>query len=164
MYKLKPCIGNVVKPHKSLNQLKFSFIIFFLLYPVNYLSSSTMAGSSDSAPASFIHTSSETGRLLSSATKCNSNEIDFDVSLPSPYSKSYLFELVITDKTHYRRFLYISLTLAFVVLALGLVLHFLPQNNRHHGHSKNLTLALNQAITFFDAQKCKNFPLWICCR
>ncbi|XP_052482536.1 endoglucanase 25 isoform X1 [Gossypium raimondii] len=117
-----------------------------------------MPCSSNSAPVSSIHTSSETGRLLPSATKCNSKEIDLDVSLPSPYPKSYLFELVITDKTHYRRFLYISLTLAFVVLALGLVPHFLPQNNRHHGHSKNLTLALNQAITFFDAQKSGSYP------
>ncbi|XVE95648.1 hypothetical protein REPUB_Repub02eG0116600 [Reevesia pubescens] len=82
---------------------------------------------------------------------------DYD-SLPSNYSKSYDYELVITDKTHYKRFLYISLTVALVILALGLVLHFLPHKNHHHGPSKNLTLAVNQAITFFDAQKSGNYP------
>ncbi|XVE55196.1 hypothetical protein DITRI_Ditri03aG0140200 [Diplodiscus trichospermus] len=132
-----------------------------------------MTGSSSSEPTAakypvmFVHTSSEANRLLPSASKWNSSELDLNVqprystgyhSLPSQFSKSYDYELVITDKTHYKRFLYISLTLAFIILALGLVLHFLPHKNHHHGPSKNLTLAVNQAITFFDAQKSGNYP------
>ncbi|XWS25007.1 hypothetical protein CRYUN_Cryun27aG0033700 [Craigia yunnanensis] len=102
-----------------------------------------------------------TDRLLPSASKWNSIELDFNVLprsstgyafLPSQLSNSYDYEFVITDKIHYKRFLYISLTVALVILALGLVLHFLPHKNHHHEPSKNLTLAVNQAITFFDAQ------------
>ncbi|XP_007019419.2 PREDICTED: endoglucanase 25 [Theobroma cacao] len=129
--------------------------------------SSTSASDADKYSATYVHTISEAGRLLPSASKWNSIELDFKVlpqsstgydSLPSSYSKSYDYELVITDKTHYKRFLYISSTVAFLILALGLVLHFLPRKNHHHESAKNLSLAVNQAITFFDAQKSGNYP------
>ncbi|GLT32183.1 hypothetical protein SLA2020_068690 [Shorea laevis] len=45
-----------------------------------------------------------------------------------------------------------------VITGLILLVHFLPRKNHHHGPSKNLTLALNQALTFFDAQKSGNYP------
>ncbi|KAJ6930775.1 endoglucanase 25-like [Populus alba x Populus x berolinensis] len=35
---------------------------------------------------------------------------------------------------------------------------FLPHKHKHHGKSKNITLALNQALMFFDAQKSGNYP------
>ncbi|XVF39121.1 hypothetical protein PTKIN_Ptkin01aG0010100 [Pterospermum kingtungense] len=124
-----------------------------------------MIGSSISAekyPARFVHTSPESDRLLPCTSQGKSIELDvlttgFD-SLPPKFSKSYDYELVIADRTHYKRFVYISLTIAVLILALGLVLHFLPHKNHHHGPSKNLTLAVNQAITFFDAQKSGNYP------
>ncbi|KAE8718623.1 Glycolipid transfer protein 2, putative isoform 1 [Hibiscus syriacus] len=105
--------------------------------------------------STYAEKHSETSSFLPSASKWNS---ELDVSLPSPYSKSYDFELLIADKTHYKRFLYISFALAFLVLTLGLVLHFLPQKNHHHRHSNNLTLAVNRALTFFDAQKSGSYP------
>ncbi|GMI77087.1 DEFECTIVE CYTOKINESIS, glycosyl hydrolase 9A1, KORRIGAN, RADIALLY SWOLLEN 2 [Hibiscus trionum] len=115
-----------------------------------------MAGSSRTVGEAGKH--SDTCKLLPSASKWNSLESDLNVSLPSPYSKSYDFELVIADKTHYKRFLCISFALSFLVLALGLVLHFLPHKNHHHPHSNNLTLAVNRALTFFDAQKSGSYP------
>ncbi|KAK8632941.1 hypothetical protein V6N13_073319 [Hibiscus sabdariffa] len=110
-----------------------------------------MAGSSTSVSVADAQKHSETCKLVPS-------EFDLDVSLPSPYSKSYDFELVISDKTHYKRFLYASFALAFLVLSLALVLHFLPHKNHHHRHSNNLTLAVNRALTFFDAQKSGSYP------
>ncbi|KAK8538835.1 hypothetical protein V6N12_034542 [Hibiscus sabdariffa] len=115
-----------------------------------------MAGSSTTVADAQKH--SETCKLVPSASKWNSSEFDLDVSLPSPYSKSYDFELVISDKTHYKRFLYVSFALAFLVLSLGLVLRFLPHKNHHHRQSNNLTLAVNRALTFFDAQKSGSYP------
>ncbi|OMO67059.1 Glycoside hydrolase, family 9 [Corchorus olitorius] len=127
----------------------------------------SMANDAERQSVRFVHTISEAGRLLPSASKWNSIQLNLDVlpqssigydSLPSHLSKSYDYKLVITDKSHYKRFLYISLTLALLILALGLLLHFLPHKNHHHGASKNLTVAVNQAITFFDAQKSGVYP------
>ncbi|KAL5560403.1 hypothetical protein UlMin_036614 [Ulmus minor] len=118
-------------------------------------------------PVRFVHTISEAGRLLPSSSRWNSIEVDFKLgpqsstgydSLPSRYSKSYVYDLVITDRKHFKRFLYISGSVAFLVLALILVVHFVPRKHEHHGHSKNLTLAVNQALTFFDAQKSGPYP------
>ena len=112
---------------------------------------------------SYVHSINEAGRLLPSASRWNSIEIDYNAfpkssieydSLPSPYSKSVEFNLVITDKTHLKRFVYISIFLVLAILALVLLLHFLAPKHGHHGSSKNLTLAINQALTFFEAQKC----------
>ncbi|GKV31028.1 hypothetical protein SLEP1_g39772 [Rubroshorea leprosula] len=49
-------------------------------------------------------------------------------------------------------------TLALAVTELILLVHFLRHKHHHHGPSKNLTLALNQALIFFDAQKSRNYP------
>ncbi|KAI5330452.1 hypothetical protein L3X38_029850 [Prunus dulcis] len=120
----------------------------------------------DSEPVRFVHTS-EARRLLPSASRWNSIEIDFNLlpqstmandSIPSQYSKSYQYNLVITDKKYFKRCLYISVSTVFLILALLLLLHFLPSEHHHDRPSKNLTLALNQALTFFDAQKSGVYP------
>jgi endoglucanase len=117
----------------------------------------------DHQPVRFVHTISEAGRLLPSASQWNSIELDFHLapqsnttydSLPSRYSKSFDYELVITDKKYFKRFVYVSIVIVFVVLAIVLLVQFLPHKHKHHGKSKNITLALNQALMFFDAQKC----------
>ena len=114
-------------------------------------------------PVEFVHTISEAGRLLPSASRWNSKELEFSLyaqsssaydSIPPRFAKLVDYDLVITDKKHFKRFLYISVSVVFLILALILLLHFLPRKNKHHGPSKNLTLAVNQALTFFDAQKC----------
>ncbi|KAM1129640.1 hypothetical protein ACFX15_038781 [Malus domestica] len=78
------------------------------------------------------------------------------LSTPSPYE----FNLVITDKNYFKRCLYSSASIRFLVLALILLVTILPnalQNNHRHP-SKNHTLALNQALAFFDAQKSGVYP------
>ncbi|KAI5589364.1 hypothetical protein BDE02_05G157600 [Populus trichocarpa] len=121
----------------------------------------------DHQPVRFVHTISEAGRLLPSASQWNSIELDFHLapqsnttydSLPSRYSKSFDYELVITDKKYFKRFVYVSILIVFVVLAIVLLVQFLPHKHKHHGKSKNITLALNQALMFFDAQKSGNYP------
>lgn len=117
-------------------------------------------------PLAFVHTISGAGQLLPSSSHWNSIEIDFNIlpqsnapsryeSLPSRFSKSYDYNLIVTDKTHLRRCVYVTASI-FIVIALSFVLlHFVPLH-KHHQHSsvKNLTLAVNQALVFFDAQKC----------
>jgi endoglucanase len=120
------------------------------------LGSSTKTSSPDHTdnPVRFVHTISEAGRLLPSASRWNSIEIDFNLipqsataydSLPSRYSKSVDYDLIITD---------ISVSIALAILLLVLLIHFLPHKHAHNASSQNLTLAVNQALTFFDAQKC----------
>ncbi|KAH9757455.1 Endoglucanase 10 [Citrus sinensis] len=115
----------------------------------------------------YVHTISEAGRFLPSASQWNSTEIDFNLapqssnsygSLPSRYSKSFDYDLVITDKAYFKRFLYISALAALLIPALVLLIHFLPHKHHPHSPTKNLTLAVNQALTFFDAQKSGNYP------
>ncbi|KAL6182849.1 hypothetical protein ACLB2K_044261 [Fragaria x ananassa] len=123
--------------------------------------------SADQEPVTYVHTLSEAGRLLPSASRWNSIEIDFNLVpqseiaydvLPSGYSKSYDHNLVIRDRKLFKRCLYISASIVILFLALILLLRFLPHKHHHHGPSKNLTLALNQALTFFDAQKSGTYP------
>lgn len=111
----------------------------------------------------YVHTISEAGRLLPSAGRWSSIELDFNLlprsttgfdSLPSRFSKSIDFNLTITDKQYFKRFLYIAALLLLIIPALVLFLHFFPHKKHHNSSSKNLTLALNQALLFFDAQKC----------
>ncbi|KAL5846293.1 hypothetical protein ACOSQ3_009817 [Xanthoceras sorbifolium] len=118
-------------------------------------------------PVRYAHTVSEAGRLLPSASKWNSIEVGFDMtpqsstpydSLPSRYSKSFDYELVIANREYFKSFVYTSVSIVFLMLLLVLLVHFLPHKHHHHGPSKNLTLALNQALTFFDAQKSGNYP------
>ncbi|KDP43035.1 hypothetical protein JCGZ_25221 [Jatropha curcas] len=129
------------------------------------MSSSSTSGI-EQYPVKYVHSISEAGRLLPSASKWASIELDFHLvpksntacdSLSSQYSKSIEYELVITDKQYFKRFLYISLAIVFLVVAVILLVHFLPQKHKHHRSSKNLTLALNQALMFFDAQKSGNY-------
>ncbi|ESR47658.1 hypothetical protein CICLE_v10003122mg [Citrus x clementina] len=127
----------------------------------------TSASDADMHSVKYVHTISEAGRLLPSASQWNSTEIDFNLapqssnsygSLPSRYSKSFDYDLVITDKAYFKRFLYISASAALLILALVLLIHFLPHKHHPHSPTKNLTLAVNQALTFFDAQKSGNYP------
>nr|QCQ73724.1 endo-(1,4)-beta-D-glucanase [Litchi chinensis] len=116
---------------------------------------------------SYVHTVSGAGRLLPSASKWNSIEFGFNMArqssssydaLPSRYSKSVDYELIITDRKYFKSFIYTSALIVFLMVLLVLLLHFLPHKHHHHRPSKNLTLALNQALTFFDAQKSGNYP------
>lgn len=117
----------------------------------------------ENCSARFFHAISETGRLLPSASRWNSVEIDFNLahksmngydSIPSRFSKSFSYELTITDRKNFKRFVIISVSVAFVILALVLLIKLVPQKHTHHVTPKNLTLALSQALLFFDAQKC----------
>ncbi|KAL6316944.1 hypothetical protein AAG906_024482 [Vitis piasezkii] len=121
----------------------------------------------DCSSVTFVHSINEAGRLLPSASRWNSIAIDYNVlprssiaydSLPSVYSKSVEFNLVVRDKTHLKRFVYISVFLVLAIVALVVLLHFLPHKHGHHGSSKNLTHAINQALTFFEAQKSGYLP------
>ncbi|KAJ0960175.1 hypothetical protein J5N97_002042 [Dioscorea zingiberensis] len=111
----------------------------------------------DVCPYSF-----EAHRLLPSASRWNSIEIDFNLvpqsgitydSLPSSYSKSYDYNIVIRDRKLLKRCLYISASIVSLIFSSNFAATVLPHKHHHHGPSKNLTLALNQALTFFDAQK-----------
>lgn len=124
---------------------------------------SSSASDTNCSSVRYVHSINEAGRLLPSSSRWNSIEIEFNSlprstieydSLPSAYSKSIEFNLFIADKTHLKRFVYISVFLVLAILALVLLLHFLPHKHARNGSSKNLTLAINQAITFFEAQKC----------
>ncbi|KAG8378135.1 hypothetical protein BUALT_Bualt08G0106600 [Buddleja alternifolia] len=86
----------------------------------------------------------------------NSDELD---SLPSRFSKSVDFKLTIGDKTHFKRFVYVSIFILVFVPALILLLLFLTHKKQSDDEPpKNLTLALNQALLFFDAQKSGYLP------
>ncbi|KAA8546532.1 hypothetical protein F0562_002729 [Nyssa sinensis] len=133
------------------------------------LGSPTQTSASDTElhSAMYVHTISEAGRLLPSASRWNSIELDFNLlpqsstgfdSLPSRFSKSVDFNLVITDKKYFKRFIYISVSVFVIITILALLIHFLPRKHNHHGSSNNLTLAINQALVFFDAQKSGPFP------
>lgn len=109
-------------------------------------------------------TASETGRLIHSSNHWNSIELPLKSSsssaaaayesIPSQFSKSVDCNLVITDKNHFHRFIFASLAIIFAIIAVSLLVHFLPQKHKHQGSSINLKLAINQALTFYDAQKC----------
>lgn len=116
-------------------------------------------------PVRYMHTVSEAGRLLPSSSRWNSIALDFKLapksstsydSIPSQFPKSVDYNLVITDKKHFHRFTFITVAIVFAVIAVALLVHFLPQKHKHQGSSINLKLAINQALTFYDAQKCTN--------
>ncbi|KAL8106553.1 hypothetical protein AgCh_023353 [Apium graveolens] len=117
-------------------------------------------------PLAFVHTTiSGAGRLLPSSSHWNSIEIDYNIlpqssgpsgyeSLPSKFSKSYDFNVIVTDKTHLRRCVYATASVFLVIALCFFLLHFVPlHKHRNHRSVKNLTLAVNQALVFFDAQK-----------
>ncbi|KAL2232276.1 UNVERIFIED_CONTAM: Endoglucanase 10 [Sesamum indicum] len=110
----------------------------------------------------FVHTVSGAGRLLPSASRWNSIELDFNLlpqasngydSLPSRFSKSIDFNLTISDKACFKRCVYVSILVVVFVLVLVVLVHFLTHKKQSDGDSKDLRLALSQALLFFDAQK-----------
>ncbi|KAK1361349.1 Endoglucanase [Heracleum sosnowskyi] len=121
-------------------------------------------------PLAFVHTISGAGRLLPSSSHWNSIEIDFNIlpqsnapsgyeSLPSRFSKSYDYNLIVTDKAHLRRCVYVTASIFLAIALCFFLLHFVPLHKHHHrGSVKNLTLAVNQALVFFDAQKSGILP------
>ncbi|XP_051139484.1 endoglucanase 25-like [Andrographis paniculata] len=116
----------------------------------------------------LVQTASDSSRLLRS--RWTSTELDFGLSafdgldsLPSRFPKSVDFHLSIADKHGFKRFIYVAIILVFVVVASILLLHFLNHKQQNGAASKDLTLALRQALLFFDAQKSgdlpENFPI-----
>ncbi|XP_059280111.1 endoglucanase 10-like [Lycium ferocissimum] len=112
----------------------------------------------------YVHTISEAGRLLPSASRWNSIELDFNLlpqsslnenfeSLPSRFSKFVDFNLFVKDKIHFKRFVVVAAFIILIIPSLILLKHFYPPRNNHNGSSHNITLALNKALLFFDAQK-----------
>ncbi|XP_075507795.1 endoglucanase 25-like [Primulina tabacum] len=114
----------------------------------------------------LVH-SSESGRLISSSSRWNSTEVDFSYlsrsvdgfdTLPSRFSKSVDFNLTIGDKGFLRRCVYTMIFMVVFIPVLVLLLRFLIHRNEDDGGPKNLSLALKQALLFFDAQKSGHFP------
>ncbi|KAL5982626.1 hypothetical protein ACLOJK_016701 [Asimina triloba] len=109
----------------------------------------------------YVHSISEAHRLLPSASRWNSIEIDFGLhrvsepyeSLPSNYSKSFDFNLVVADKQTLKRFIYGFIFVVALIIGVVLLLVFLPHKHDRVKSPKDLGLAVNQALTFFDAQK-----------
>ncbi|CAN4075723.1 unnamed protein product [Withania somnifera] len=123
-----------------------------------------MSNSENFNSIQYIHTILEAGRLLPSASRWNSIELDFNLlpksslnenseSLPSRFSKSIDFNLFVKDRVHFKRFVVIAALLILIIPALIILKHFYPPINHHNGSSHNITLALNKALLFFDAQK-----------
>uniref|UniRef100_A0A1D1XCA6 Endoglucanase n=1 Tax=Anthurium amnicola TaxID=1678845 RepID=A0A1D1XCA6_9ARAE len=121
----------------------------------------------DDEPEMFVHCIPETGRLLPSASRWNSIEVNlghlpassipYD-SIPSKCSKSYEFTLTITDRTHFRRFKFASGSVVLLVIAAFLLIAFLPRKTGHGTSSKDIPLALTHALAFFDAQRSGLLP------
>jgi len=118
---------------------------------------------SEKNPVIYMHTVSEAGRLLPSSSRWNAIALDFNLtpkssasyeSIPSQYPKSVDCNLVITDKKHFHIFVFVTVAIFFAVIAVALLVHFLPQKHKHQDSSIDLKLAINQALTFYDAQKC----------
>ncbi|MED6155711.1 hypothetical protein PIB30_007576 [Stylosanthes scabra] len=81
------------------------------------------------------------------------------ISSNSHYQKYYHYNLVITDSLQFRNFLLVSLTtIILAIIALVLILHFIPHKNKHQGTSIDFKLAINHALTFYDAQKSGHYP------
>ncbi|KAL7155726.1 hypothetical protein ABFS83_03G095900 [Erythranthe nasuta] len=119
----------------------------------------------------FVHSVSGSGRILPTTSTRNWNSIDLDFnllpqttnrvqSLHSKFSKSVDFNLTISDKPQFKRCVSISIFLLLLLIPLSILL---PHSLTHSKHTenpppKNLTLALNQALLFFDAQKSGSLP------
>nr|XP_043638052.1 endoglucanase 9-like [Erigeron canadensis] len=118
----------------------------------------------------YVHSVSNAGRLLPSSSRWNSIELEFNVfpkprdfasyeSLPSKFTKSVDFNLVVTNKKNVRGFIYAASILVLITVFLCILLHFLiNKQNNHHAATKDLTFALKQALIFFDAQKSGLLP------
>ncbi|KAK1266589.1 Endoglucanase 25 [Acorus gramineus] len=106
-------------------------------------------------------------RLLPSASRWNSIEIDYGLLptssntfefTPSKYSKSFEFNLSITNKKSFKRFILGFALFIILVATITLLATLLPRKHVVRESSLNLTLALNQALLFFDAQKSGPLP------
>ncbi|XP_073134712.1 endoglucanase 25-like [Henckelia pumila] len=115
----------------------------------------------------FVHSASESGRLIPPSSRWNSTELDFHFlprsvdgfdTLPSRFSKSVDFNLTIGDRAFFKRCVYTTIFAVVFVPVLVLLLHFLTHKNEDNGGPKNLSVALKQALLFFDAQKSGHFP------
>ncbi|KAG6531242.1 endoglucanase 25-like [Zingiber officinale] len=116
----------------------------------------------------FVHSIPGAGRLLPSASRWSSIEVDFGLfpasSNPNEgtplvaYSKSYTFKLAINDKSHLKRFLYIFISMILIATAVALLVTFLPRKRAAGGSLTGLPLALDNALLFFDAQKSGILP------
>ncbi|THU51339.1 hypothetical protein C4D60_Mb06t29970 [Musa balbisiana] len=115
----------------------------------------------------YVHSISGTGRLLPSAGRWNSIEVDFGLiptssyskeASPLMYAKSYDFRLSVQDKSHLKRFIYIVISLILVAAAAALLTALLPRKHAGGGSLSGLPLALDYALLFFDAQKSGFLP------
>ncbi|CAJ1974311.1 unnamed protein product [Sphenostylis stenocarpa] len=122
---------------------------------------------SERDPVRYVHTVSEAGRVLPSASRWNSIALNFKLardsstayeSIPSQYPKSVDYNLVITDRRHFNCFIFVLVTIIFAILAAVLLVHFLQQKHKYQGSSINLKVAINQALIFYDAQKSGPYP------
>ncbi|KAK6792234.1 hypothetical protein RDI58_011315 [Solanum bulbocastanum] len=116
----------------------------------------------------YVHTISEAGRLLPSANRWNSIELDFNLlpesslnenfeSLQSKFSKSIDFNLFVKNKIHFKRFVVVSALIILIIPTFILLKHFYHPRKHHNDSFHNITLALNKALLFFDAQKSGRF-------
>ncbi|CAL9193716.1 unnamed protein product [Musa hybrid cultivar] len=115
----------------------------------------------------YVHSISGAGRLLPSADRWNSIEVDFGLiptssyskeASPLMYTKSYDFRLSVQDKSHLKRFIYIFISLILVAAAAALLTALLPRKHAGGGSLSGLPLALDNALLFFDAQKSGFLP------
>ncbi|KAK7282636.1 hypothetical protein RIF29_11571 [Crotalaria pallida] len=117
----------------------------------------------------YVHTVPESGRLLPSASQWNSIALDFNLtpksstayeSIPSQYSKSFDYNLVITDRKHFFTFIFASVSIILAIIAALLLVHFLvlPHKHKHQETSALLSTAIKDALTFYDAQKSGKYP------
>ncbi|KAK1311136.1 Endoglucanase 25 [Acorus calamus] len=106
-------------------------------------------------------------RLLPSSSRWNSIEIDYGLLpmssntfdfTPSKYSKSFEFNLSITNKKSFKRFILAFASFIILVTTITLLATLFPRKHVVRESSLNLTLALNQALMFFDAQKSGPLP------
>ncbi|XP_055835331.1 endoglucanase 9-like isoform X1 [Solanum dulcamara] len=127
-----------------------------------------MSNSENFNSVQYVHTISESGRLLPSASRWNSIELDFNFlpksslnenfeSLPTRFSKSIDFNLFVKNKIHFKRFVVVAALIILIIPSLILLKHFYPPRKHHNDSSHNITLALNKALLFFDAQKSGQF-------
>ncbi|KAF5200715.1 Endoglucanase [Thalictrum thalictroides] len=119
--------------------------------------------SDDSLP--FMHTPSSC-RVIPSSSQWNSIELDFNLlppssrydDIPTKYSQSYHFNLTITNRRVFNRFIYILVSIVLLIIAVVLLACLLPPKHTHPGSSRNYTIPVNQALSFFDAQKSGIWP------
>ncbi|KAJ0976952.1 hypothetical protein J5N97_012426 [Dioscorea zingiberensis] len=112
----------------------------------------------------YVHTVYGASRLLPSGGRWNSIEVDYNLLSTSShsnefehsstiYSKSFTFNLIVANKSHFKRFIFASVALLLLIITIVLLISFLPHKHDDSQSSTNLSFALKQALLFFDAQK-----------